>query len=326
MKKVLLALCIVVGIIVIAVTGFLMWSSNLEDPIPTGPSTSIGTTAGAPAAALPAMADLLANWAWGASNGNGDGPATHLVVTGYPAGADFNRLDLAVGAFGQAKVGYAGEKKGDDSIEPWYFANYKRVTGPYFAFAASTPVLGWDPIFLLDSSVLGEGLARLLNQYDVDSYSYPPARAADIAIAEALHPGRRVLESQLLAVADDGVRVCMFRYENVDGEGLFSIVCFDGEKALAIDYTTEYVEDDGAHWRVDLEPDVVGLLEPVLLCRTQEGILLLVAWSAPEGMAELILREKGGALEAFSPADAVYFYDPWGNTFYLEDINADLED
>ena len=293
-------------------------------PEPPGDPTAETTTepVAVPGLKLPGFAEFTANWAWGAANGSGEAPAaTHLAVIGYPEDCDFGKLDLAVGPFGQAKVKYAGEKKGDDSIEPWYFASYERVTGPYFAFEQPAAVTGWEPVFLMDSSTLGDGLIALESKYDSEDYAYPPASAADIAEAGTLHPGRRIEESQLLAVAEDGARVCMFRYENLAQEGLFAIVCFDGGKALAIDYTTNNVDEDGAGWRVDLEPDEVGLLEPVLLCRTQEGILLFVAWSAPEGMGQLTLREKDGALKAFDLGG--YDYDPWGDKFYLYEYEED---
>ena len=302
--------------ILLAIALLLSLAACRKDPPgPTPPIETTGEIRTEPIQALPAMADLLANWAWGTSNGRGEEPAaTHLAVTSYPEGCDFTKLDLAVGPFGQAKVRYAGEKQGDDSIEPWYFANYDRITGPYFAFERPVAAVGWDPLILLDSSVLGEGLAALRSEYDQNERSYPPASDQDISKADFLKNGRKVEESQLLATAG-AARVCMFRYENLEGGGLFTIAYIDGDTFLAYDVTTDYVEEDGVYWRVDLEPDNVGFLQPVLLCNTREGILLLVAWSAPEGMAELILREAHGALEGFS-LDG-YFYDPWGNEFYL---------
>ena len=310
-------------LLALALLPLLTACPSLPDP----PTETTAEPIAGPGLKLPTLAELSANWAWGTANGSGEAPAaTHLAVIGYPKDCDFGKLDLAVGPFGQAKVKYAGEKKGDDSITPWYFASYDRVTGPYFAFEQPAAVVNWEPIFLVDSSALGGGLVPLESKYfrdpdDFDAPSYPPASAADIADAEGLHPGRRIEESQLLAVAADGTRVCMFRYENLAQEGLFAIVCFDGAKVLAVDYTTGNVDEDGAGWRVDLEPDEVGLLEPVLLCRTQEGILLFVAWSAPEGMGQLTLREKDGALKAFDLGG--YAYDPWDDKFYLYEYEED---
>ena len=300
---------------------------TIKDPdITTKPDPSAETTTGPEGPSLPGFAGVTANWAWGVSNGSGDGPATHLALTGYAKDCDFAKLDLAIGPFGQAKVSYAGEKKGDDSIEPWYFADYERVTGPYFAFEKPIDVTTWQPVFfLVDSSAVGEGLAPLRQSERFagggdDAPYYPAASYEDIAKAELLHPGRAIEESQLLAEADDA-RVCMFRYENKPEEGLFALVCFDGAKVLSIDYTTDYVDEDGAGWRVDLEPDNVGLLEPVLLCRTTEGILLIVTWVAPEGRLELILREKGGALEEFSLGG--WGYDSWDDEYYLDEYEEE---
>jgi len=289
-----------------------------DTDITTKPDTTTAATTEPVQPKLPTIAEVTANWAWGVSNGSGEGPATHLALTGYAKDCDFAKLDLAVGPFGPAKVSYVGDKVGDPDIEPWYFANYERVTGPQFSFEKPIDVTAWQPVFfLMDSSAVGESLVPLQSRYDSDDFNYPSASYEDIAKAETLHPGRKIEESQLLAAARDGVRICMFRFENQEGEGLFSLVCFDGEKLLAIDCTTDYVDEDGAGWRVDLEPDNVGLLEPVLLCRTQEGILLIVTWVAPEGMLELILREKDGALEEFSLGG--WGYDPWGDEFYLNE-------
>jgi len=299
----------------------------IKDPvIVTKPDTSTTTAAAPVQAGLPTLAGALANWAWGVSNGTADDPATHLALTGYAKDCDFARLDLAVGRFGPAKVSFAGEKQGDDSIEPWYFADYDRVTGPYFAFEKPIAVTTWQPaFFLVDADAMGGGLVPLVQSERFaggdDAPYYPPASKEDNARAGALHPGRGVAESQLLAASEDGARVCMFRYENLPDDALFSIVCFDGAKMLAIDYTTDYVDEDGAWWRVDMEPDDVGLLEPVLLCRTQEGVLLIVTWVAPEGMLELVLREQGGALEAFSLGG--WGYDPWEDEYYLNEYEGD---
>ena len=293
-----------------------------DTDITTKPDTTTAATTEPLQPGLPTLAQVTANWAWGVSNGSGDGPATHLAITGYAKDCDFAKLDLAVGPFGPAQVSYAGDKVGDPDIEPWYFANYDRVTGPQFSLEAPIDVTTYQPVFfLVDSAAVGESLAPLQSRYDSDDFNYPSASYEDIAKAETLHPGRKIEESQLLAAAQDGARVCMFRFENQEGGGLFSLVCFDGAKILAIDYTTDYVDEDGAWWRVDLEADDVGLLEPVLLCRTQEGILLIVTWVAPEGMLELILREKDGGLEEFSLGG--WGYDSWGDEFYLNEYEED---
>jgi len=293
---------------------------------PTRPHETTTVTRTEQAQALPAMADLLANWAWGTSNGMGEEPvATHLAIIGYPKGCDFGKLDLAIGPFGQAKVKYAGEKRGDGS-EQWYYPEYDAVTGPYFSFAQPTAVLAWESLFLVDSSALGAGLAHLQSKYDHESYAYPPVSTADIAIAETLHPGRGLMETQLLAAADDGSRICVFHYENTPDEGLFTIAYIRGGTVLAHDIATDNIgDDDIAYWRADAEGDDICLLEPVLLCRTREGVLLIVSWSAPEGRAELILREAGGALEDFTLSNRVYYYSPWDDSFWLDEYTEEDE-
>ena len=302
-----------------------------KKPDPTKPPASAAATTEPAGLNLPTLEQVTANWAWGASNGTVDDPATHLALIGYAKDCDFGKLDLAVGPFGQAKVSYAGEKKGDDSSDDeffyGYFAEYEYVTGPYFAFDEPVDVSRWAPIFLVESSAMGEGLAplRQSERFVVggdDAPYFPAASFEDIAKAETLHPGRKIEESQLLAEAGD-TRVCMFRYENRPREGLFALVCFDGAKVLSIDYTTEYVDEDGADWRVDLEPDDVGLLEPVLLCRTQEGVLLIVTWSAPEGASRLILREKDGALEELDLGG--WGYSIWEDEFYLDEYEEEKQ-
>jgi len=263
---------------------------------------------------LPTMQEALANWAWAVSSGNIERASTHMAVTAYPFGCDFGKLNLAVGEFGQAAVEFVGEKRGDGG-EQWYFPFYERITGPYFALTnPEDEFLYQRPAFIMDSSIAGAGLQKLVYEYDGEAYNYLPAAADEILLAEAMKGGRRVMESQLLASTEEGGRVCLFRYENLDGEGLFSVAYIQNDVILAHDFTAGYVDEEGAYWRVDLDPDQIGHVQALLLCRTREGVLLAIAWSAPEGRVEIILRERDGRLEEH-PMPGMY-YSTWEDAFY----------
>jgi len=288
-------------------------TTDMDNPV----TTANGTTDPPPIEELPSMDAVLANWAWGVTNGTGESPATRLALTEYAFDCDFNKLTLALTPFGQAELEYKGEKKGEKGAEEefTYFTEYAGITGPDFALKAPMTVDSCQPpAFLVDKAALGTGLLPLEHKYDYREFSCPPAAAADIAKAEAMQQGRKVMKSELLAVTPEGVRTCMFLYENRPDEALFSIMVLDGDKALAYDQDTDNIGDDGAYWRVDLEADDVGLLEPLLLCRTKDGMLLVLGWTAPEAMAQLVLREKGGALEDMELSGM--YYSRWDDKYH----------
>jgi len=282
------------------------------EPVPPEETTEDATPK------LPALADVLANWAWAVSNGSGEEAATQLAVIAYAIDADFTKLDLAVGPFGQAKVKYMGEKQGDGNGE--WFAVFDNITGPYFAFEQPVPVHGQTaPLLLVDSGALGNGLVLLEHQYDRETFVYPPASDADISRAEVSQAGRKVVESQLLATAEDGARICLFLYESLEEEELFACAYIE-EGGVFLSYNTP-IESGNAPWWHG-EPDSIGLL---MLCRTQEAIAINIAWNAPEGDATMFsLCEFEGALEPFGLPS--YGYDPWSDAFYPSGAEASEED
>ena len=296
--------------------------NDRTDPTGTEPAdpttTSYGATDPVTDPALPTMEEALANWAWGVTNGMRGTPVTRIALTGYSLGCDFSKLTLALGPpYGQAGVEYKGEKKGNGG-EQFYYPEYECVTGPDFALKAPITVSSYQPpAFLVDLDALQSGNRELSCAYDRETGEYPPASARDLAGANAAKDGRRVVESRVLAdVERGGDRVCLFRYENRPDDGLFTIVYFRDDVMLAYDVTTDNVdiEEDSAFWRADAEANDVCDVQPLFLCRTKEGVLLVIAWSAPEGMAELVLREQDGAFVDLDLGGM--YYSRWDDKYH----------
>jgi hypothetical protein len=125
-----------------------------------------------------------------------------------------------------------------------------------------------------------------------------------------------VVESRLLAQGKESSdRVCMFRYENKPKDALFVIAYLgaDGER-FVFELTTDNVEEEGATWRADADLDDICSLDVLMLCHTQEGPLMVVTWSAPEGTNTYVLHGANGKFKAL-PLDGMY-YDPWENKFF----------
>jgi len=279
-----------------------------------------GPTEPEPVRNLPSMEDFLANWACGVSNGAGENPdATHLAIINYAVGTDFSKLDLALGPFGRRKVTYLGEKESDGS-GPREYPTYAAVAGPHFSFEEPAAAHAREFLVLVDSGALGDGLVPVAQQYDRESFAYPAAAAADVAIAEAARSGRRVIKSQLLGASEDGARICLFRYESLEEESLFTIAYMEGED-IFLPFDTSVADPLGYHPWWSAEPDNAGMM---VLCRTREGVLLICMWVSPEGNTiGFGLREADGALEIANISS--YVYDSWSAAFVLSEPVEDGE-
>jgi len=272
----------------------------------------------APAPGLPALADVTANWAWAIPNGSGEEAATQLAVITYAAEADFEKLDLAIGPFGQAKVKYMGEKEGDGGRREAWVAVFEAVTGPYFAFEKPVAMPG-QTLCLVDSGALGIGLVPLELQYDRETFVYPPACDADIARAEAMHAGRKATESQLLAMAADGARICVFLFEPLEEERLFSCAYMD-EEGVFLSYSVSLDGEGDPLWRAEPGND-----DFLMLCRTREGIIINAVFRAPgEGAVRFSLREADGALEPFGLPG--YGWAIFSDEYIFMDIEEEFEE
>jgi hypothetical protein len=268
---------------------------------------------------LPTLAEAMANWAWAVTNGE---PAANVVATAHPIKQDFAKLDLALGTFGQVGAKYNGQKKGGGG-EPWYYPNYERVGGPDFKLAKPVNSMPTSYVFMLNSKAVSAGLVPLKNTYNAETYKYPSAAGEDEFLFQELKDDRRVVESRLLAQGKESHRdrVCMFRYENKPEDALFVIAYFreDGER-FVFEQTTTMVDKEGAIWRADAEPDDICSLDALMLCHTQEGPLLVMAWSAPEGANTFVLHGVDGQFKAL-PLDGMY-YDPWEDRFFEQKMEV----
>jgi hypothetical protein len=275
---------------------------------------SLETALAADEDGLPTLAEALANWAWAVTNVFGS-PAAHVVAIAHPVKPDFAKLDLVLGTFGQAGAQYDGQKKGSEG-EPWYYPNYERIAGANYTLAQPVISALTSYVFMLNSKAVAAGLVPLKNNFDEETHKYPPAAGEDESLFQKLKGGRRVVESRLLAQGkENSDRVCVFRYENKPGDALFVIAYFsaDGER-FVFEQTTDNVEEEGATWRADVDLDDICALDVLMLCHTQDGPLLVMTWSAPEGAMTYVLHGVDGRFKAL-PLDGMY-YDSWENKFF----------
>jgi len=105
--------------------------------------------------------------------------------------------------------------------------------------------------------------------------------------------GRGVEWGKVLANTkkDEGL-IGLVLFERQGNDMLFSIVYMDETKTLFWDCPAEY--DEVSTWRIDTG-DGPGLLEPLLLARFEEGLLLMLTWGSAEGESILLLCEEDGA-------------------------------
>ena len=259
---------------------------------------------------LPTLADAVANWAWASSNGSDEEAATHLVVHTYALEADFGKLDLAMTPYGQVKVEYLGEKQRGEGED-----TYDVISGPHYAFEQPVAVHGQEPLLLVDSGALGNGLVPLEQQYDRETLAYPPACDADIARAEARQGGVRIAQSQLLATAQDGACICWFRYESLDHANLFSFAYIEEDGVfLSYDRLEPESSDYNPWWQP--QPNDASLL---MLFRTKEAIIISGSRRNPNDgiLYQSSLQEVDGALEQYGLA--CYVYSIPDNEFFLYD-------
>ena len=113
--------------------------------------------------------------------------------------------------------------------------------------------------------------------------------------------GRSVVWGKQLATAVNGVVVGIVLFDRRGDDMLFSIVYRGEDKTLFWDCHAEY--DEEATWRVGggEEP---GSFTPMFLARLDEGLVMLLTWSASDGENIVLLYEEDDAFERWD-----VFYD-----------------
>ncbi|MCL1952870.1 MAG: hypothetical protein FWF60_08595 [Oscillospiraceae bacterium] len=108
-----------------------------------------------------------------------------------------------------------------------------------------------------------------------------------------LRRGRKVTGSGLIAHGE-GARLEIFQFETVDGEGLYCLVFFKGDKI--------YIEDNYSEggWRADDGGDAIGMIlyDLVFVAESEHDFKIGVSSWAPESCAHELLIASYGKLES----------------------------
>ena len=130
----------------------------------------------------------------------------------------------------------------------------------------------------------------------------PPMEEETIASIEK-YKERKVEWGKTLAVTFVGdALIGLVLYERQGDDMLFSVVYMDDNKALFWDNPAVY--DEESTWRVDAGEEP-GQIEPLLLARFDEGLLMMLTWTASDGDIVVTLYEEDGV---FKQAKELTFY------------------
>ena len=204
--------------------------------------------------------------------------------------ADPAQYTLAIGPYGKSlRIGYAGQQ--DENSEQNSYrhteGNFDNLPGNVYNAVNGRLVPG-QTYALAVGGQLDKALIALTPPDDRLS------QATMDSIAEArieTLKGRGIQWSELLGTTNDGGQIGLVLFERNNDDMLFSIVYLEGEKTLFWDNPAEY--DEYSTWRVDMG-DEPGSFEPLFLARLDNGLVLALAWGAPEGESIVVLCEDNG--------------------------------
>ena len=242
---------------------------------------------------LPSFSDSLfeeikASWVWALREGNYYERGPRLTAEEFSSQECWENLKVAVAADGVASIRYAGMKKATERREEGAYLSFENISGPVWEIE-NDPHSIKGAILLLPASVQDSLLK-------ITSFEYKEVSAApeEIARMEELKGGRKVLNSELLATDSSGGRVVLFRYVNTD-EGLVILAYIRGEKIITREFPAQHMDDNGeATWRADLDDDEYGSFQVVMLCETEQRLVIAFTWGAPEGINKYLLVEQDG--------------------------------
>ncbi|MCL1803694.1 MAG: hypothetical protein FWG30_08680 [Eubacteriaceae bacterium] len=284
-------------------------NSNKQNNGDTGNKDGSGNNEDKPYAAL---SDIRQSCAWAVSNSD----FSALAAVEYANGTDFEKLSIAVCTSGIARIEYAGEKEaiGENSL---YYSTYEGVTGPSWNVASKEGVEQSFSFFLLDGAIeesvfgieSGHSLERERDDYS--SHGHLPASDEDIQVAIQLKGGRQVKHSELLGTLSDGGRISVFQYENTD-YAMIVLAYINGEKVVYKDFYSN-VFNGTAFWRADAESEDICMFDIVAAVNTDEGLMIALQWSGPEGAMRYILVENNGKFAEFM--DDYWSHDVWEDKF-----------
>jgi len=208
-------------------------------------------------------------------------------------GFDTDAFTLAVGPYGQLWPIYFShwqqEKWGNNGRENAY--NFSNLPG--FIFGQKDWKLSKNQTYLItDMGPLLDAVVAITPSGWRGNY--PPLDEETVASIED-YKERKIEWTQTLGLTQvgDGL-IGLVLFEQQGSDMLFSIVYMDGEKTLFWDRPATYNEE--STWRVGqgAEP---GRFEPLLLARFEEGLILILTWSASESEISIVLYEEDGVFK-----------------------------
>jgi len=216
-------------------------------------------------------------------------PFNYFAQTGF----DTDAFSLAVGPYGQLWPiffsSWQAERRGNSGREN--ANNFNNLPG--FVFGQK------DWKLVKNQTHLITDMGPLLDSVVAITPSgwrgnFPPLEDEMAAIIED-QKERKIEWTQTLGLTQVGEGLIgLVLFERQGSDMLFSIVYMDDEKTLYWDKPAAYNEE--ATWRAGqgAEP---GRFEPLLLARFEEGLILILTWSAPESELSLVLYEENGVFK-----------------------------
>jgi len=216
-------------------------------------------------------------------------PNNFFAETGF----DPDMFSLAIGPFGDiwpiAFAYWQDEKYGNNGRE--IASNFDRLPG--FVYSQKDWKLTKNKTFLMTE--MGTLLDTMLAiGSPVWRGNMPPMEDETVESIEK-YMERKVEWGKILAITKigDGL-IGLVKFERQGDDMLFSIVYMDDKKTLF--WNNPAVYDEDSTWRVDAGEEP-GQFEPLVLARFEEGLMLMLIWTAPEGDKIVILYEEDGAFK-----------------------------
>jgi hypothetical protein len=181
----------------------------------------------------------------------------------------------------------------DDGRQTMY--NFNNMAG--YIYKTKDGSLNKNKSYLLtkNTTISKSLLAKLKSTKDIESEndSYKKVDIETIKKIEAIK-NRSIVENSLISETTENEKICLFVFEREADDMLASIAYIKGDKVVFKDYPAKYNET--STWRADAG-DHPGLFEILFLAKSDEGLLLGVSWTAPEGENVFVLKEVNGAFQ-----------------------------
>jgi len=223
-------------------------------------------------------------------------PNNYFEETGF----DPDMFSLAVGPYGEIwPISFAfwqEERRANNGRENAY--NFENLPG--FVYAQKDWKLTKNRTYLLTQ--MGPILDSIIAIAPSGWSGNTPPMSEETTESIEKYKERKIEWTKTLAVTKVGEgQIGLVLYERQGNDMLFSIVYTDETKTLFWDNPAVY--DETSTWRTDAG-DEPGSFSPLLLASFDEGLMLVLLWSAPEGEIAVILYEEDGV---FVHAEDLFF-------------------